>query len=56
MCSVAQPQLHVPTLASEVSAHTAHLVSEDQCHDSTRQLNQQTETKDVHELQENNSK
>jgi len=57
MCSVAKPELHgVPTLASKVSVHAAHLVSEDQCHNSTRQLNQQTETKDVHELRENNSK
>lgn len=34
----------------------AHLVPEDQGHHSTCQLDQQADTKDVHELQENKCK
>lgn len=43
-------------LVIKTQMQAAHLVSEDQGHHSTSQLNQQAETKNVHELQKNNCK
>lgn len=56
ICSVAQLYGHglwVASLGTQSSTQVAHLVSEDQGHHSTGQLDQQADTKDVHELQKN---